>query len=180
MPGESSRPWWQRWWAIAAAVVLVLIIIGSFSEDGSDRPSHSAASSATNLPSAKPTNSNSRPTKTVRKRAGSNLNPRAGVATKVKPGGAFNLGDFEIRKGWRVHELAYGMGYEINGLEVENLTSSTHQFSANIKLHKGAHRIVADMLCIANEARPSDIVEVDCLPDGSGKPFDYVTIENSF
>jgi hypothetical protein len=98
----------------------------------------------------------------------------------VRPGAAFQLGDFKVLKGWRIHNVGYGLGYEINNLEVQNTTGDNHAFSVDVKLHQGAHRIVAQISCFADEAHPQDIVSVDCFPDGDGKRYDYVTIENSF
>jgi hypothetical protein len=174
---------------IIGAVVVVIIIIAvatslgggdkgsSNSADSGSSPSDTAGTSPTHAAKAKPTKTQAPKPK---ESGPPQLNADAGVANKVKEGKPYVLGDFKIHKGWDVHPLGYGMGYEVKHLVVENLTDSSHTFSVEIKLHKGAHRIVADMQCIANEANPQDIVDVDCLPDGNSGSFDSITIENSF
>lgn len=171
----AKKPFWRRGWFIAVLAVLVVIIglstasgrnDNSGSATGSSRSSSSSGNSDTGVAAPE----GSKPS----------LNADTGMSNRVDVGSSFVLGDFKILNGWRVHKLGYGMGYEVKNLEVQNLTDADHTFSVDIKLHKGPHRIVADISCIANEAHAKDIVNVDCLPDGSGKPYDYVTIENSF
>lgn len=169
---------------IIGAVVVVIIIIAVVTSLGGGNKSSNNAGSSSDTSSSSAPSQKAKPTKTAKPtpKAGGvpQLNADAGVANKVKEGGAYVLGDFKIHKGWDVHNIGSGFGYEVKNLVVENLTDSSHTFSVDIKLHKGAHRIVADMTCLANEANPKDIVDVDCLPDGNGGAFDYITIENSF
>lgn len=148
-------------------VVVIAVIVAAMSSGGDDSKKTDRTASASTGSSSKPKDK-------------SKLNPETGQENRVKVGGAYTLGDFKINRGWKVKKFA-SIGYSVEGLEVENLTDSDHMFSVDVKLHQGAHRIVASITCLADEAHPKDIVSVDCLPDGTEtKPFDYVTIENSF
>ena len=108
------------------------------------------------------------------------LNAEAGKPNRVKKGKAFRLGDFQVRKGWRVKNFGQDLGYSIENLEVENVTDDSHAFNVEFKLRQGKSRVVAGITCFADEAAPNDIVEVDCVPDGTGKKFGYITVENAF
>jgi hypothetical protein len=159
--------------ALGALVALIIIISAVSAGSGGG-----GGKNESNSPSPPPSSTLS--THKNKKNSTDSLNAQAGALNRVRAGSAFTLGDFRILRGWRVHKVGFGLGYEVKGLVVKNITGESHAFSADIKLHKGAHRIIADMTCIANEANPGDVVSVDCLPDGSGKPYDYITIENSF
>jgi hypothetical protein len=158
---------------LVAVVVVVIIVVAVATTSGGG----GGGSSDT---AGKPTDSSGGGSKAKPKASKPTLNADPGVGNRVKEGTAFTLGDFKIHKGWKVHKLGFGMGWEVKNLNVENVTDGDHAFDGEIKLHKGAHRIVAGIQCIADEAHPGDIVTADCLPDGSGKPYDYITIENTF
>lgn len=111
---------------------------------------------------------------------GGGLNAEASKPNKIVVGHAARLGDFKILKGWKVHNVGYGMGWEIKHLEVKNLTKKDHGFDVMFKLHKGPHRVIASINCIADTAHAGEIIGVDCLPDGRGKGFKFVTVENNF
>lgn len=153
---------------VAGVVIGIIAVVASNS--GSDKKGDTGAAS-----SAAPTSGNGGGTH--KKKAG--LDASQGAVNKVVAGKPYRLGDFKIHKGWRVHNVGYGMGYEVKGLTVENLTNSDHSFSVNIKLHKGAQRIVSNIQCFAQTAHPKEIVNVDCIPDGTAGKYDYVTVENS-
>jgi hypothetical protein len=169
-PAGDSKPWWKRWWAITGAALAVLIIIAIAAGGGSDSGGGAGDNDAASSSGGGGGSSGSK----------GKLDSETGVANRVKKGATFRLGDFKVHRGWQVNRLGYDFGYNIKGLEVENVTDSPHTFAVDFKLHKGPHRIVATISCIAREAEPGDIVTVDCLPDGTGKPFQYLTIENSF
>jgi hypothetical protein len=166
---KATRPWYKKKRFIIPLVVLVLIVVIAVSTSGGDGGNEpNAAVDAENSASAAPS-----------KKPGNVLDDEAGVANKVVEGKAYVLGDFKIHAGWKVDDLGSDFGYSIKKLEVENLTDDPHQFYATIKLRSGAHRIVASINCIADQANPKDIVLVDCLPDGKSNPYDSITIENA-
>jgi hypothetical protein len=171
---------------IIVLVVVVGVIIGAVSGGGSssdDKKSANTSSTSDDSSSAStPTKSNkpkaTKPKSSPKPKKKGVLSADAGALNKVVSGKAYQLGDFKIHKGWKVTKDPY-LGYNVENLVVENTTDSDHTFSVEFKLHQGAHRIVSHITCLADQAQPQDIVDVDCFPDGKGAPYGYVTVENS-
>lgn len=112
--------------------------------------------------------------------SGGGLNSDTAKPNKVKVGSAFRLGDFKIHKGWKVSKEQF-LGKGIDGLVVTNVTNKDHGFLVNFKLHKGPHRVIADIQCSADQAHAHEIVDVDCIPDGKANaPWKFITVENTF
>lgn len=109
------------------------------------------------------------------------LDPEAEAENKVAKGAAFQLGDFKVLKGWKVKKVGFGLGYEIKSLDVQNTTSDEHGFDVTFKLHQGPNRIVSNIDCIADQAKPNQIVTATCLADGEGnKPYNFITVGNTY
>jgi hypothetical protein len=169
---KASRPWYKKKRIIfpLGLLVLIVIIAASTSGGGGDGGSDPSTVDSDNSASASAAPS---------KKPGNVLDDEAGVANTIEEGKAYVLGDFKIHQGWKVDDLGSGFGYSIKKMEVENRTDDDHSFFVTIKLHSGAHRIVASIDCVADEAHPQDIVLVDCIADGKGDPYDTITIENT-
>jgi hypothetical protein len=182
-PVVQKKSWFARHKILTGilAIVVLVVIISVANSGGDGSPTGDEASNPSTDSSVTDTTSAESPTapESGTPASGTSLNADAGASNRVKEGSAFTLGDFKVLRHWRVHKIGYGLGYEVKGLAVKNITNDSHTFSVEFKLHKGAHRIIADITCLANEAQPGDVVSVDCFPDGTGKAFDYVTIENA-
>jgi hypothetical protein len=165
---KAQRPWYKkkRYLFLMAVAVIVVIVIATSVGGGSDK----TAGDKTTAPTAAQPSAGS----------GTSLDSDAGAENPVKEGSTFVLGDFKILPGWQIHNDGFGLGYEIKNLQVKNVTGDDHAFDATFKLHRGAHTIAANIDCITDEAQAGDVVETNCLPDGSGKPYDRVTVENTF
>jgi hypothetical protein len=107
------------------------------------------------------------------------LNPHPGVASRVAPGWAFQLGHFRIRHGWHIASYGAGMGFVVNNLAVRNASRMSRSFAVDIKLHQGP-RVIADLSCSSVSVPAHRTVQVVCRPDGTGTRYDKVTIENTY
>lgn len=191
-----KKPFWRRTWVLVVGGAVVLLIIAGALGNSNDKPTAASdktaiASSSTSPSPSAPAPSNQHPTHhhpaTPTHASSSTATPKpagldadAGVANRVQVGSGFTLGDFRILPGWRIKNDGFGLGYTVDHMVVQNVTSGEHSFIVDIKLHQGAHRILADITCDSNPANPKDIVDVSCLPDGTAARYDYVTIENTF
>lgn len=166
---------------ILLVIIIAVAVLGGGGDDNSgvDTATNDTSSAA---PSSSDTPTKTTPTKTKAPAASNELDADAEVANKVVEGKAYQLGDFKIRKGWTIRKTDF-LGYEMKNLVVENTDDSSHMFNVTFKLHTGpgGKRIVDNFSCIADEANPGDIVDVDCFGDAdSAKPYKYITVENAF
>ena len=158
-------PLWHRTWfrACVLAVVLVLAAVPVAMTLAPDEPAGVRSHAARVSPPPVVT-----------------MNPHAGVANRVAPGWAFQLGHFRVQHGWHIASYGAGMAYVINSLSVRNTSRVSRSFAVDIKLSQGPNRVVADLSCSAVSVPAHRTVQVVCRPDGSGARYDRVTIENTY
>lgn len=113
--------------------------------------------------------------------AGSGSHTAADQENTVHQGHRFRLGDFVVKRGWRITKNPY-VGYTVEHLRVKNVTGDSHSFFVDVRLYRSGKNQVADINCNTGEINPGvTATNVNCLPDGSAKHrFTKITFANSF